>query len=99
MERRREKVRIPYCRMKSLLMNRAVAPLSTMAAVSMFRFCSLNVICTRKWDELGFISSAVEMLHEETESYAEVGYIENRCEGTRDAAESGTLTENPVEEP
>ena len=99
MEHHRGKVRIPCCRMKFLLMNSAVALLSTMAAVSMFRFCSLSVICTQKWEELGFISSAVEMLHEEIELYAEVGYIENCCEGTRNAAESGTLTKNPVEGP
>ena len=53
----------------------------------------------RKCEERGFISRAVEMLHVEIESYAEVLYIANCCEGTRDAAESGTLTENPVEEP
>ena len=70
-----------------------------MAAVSMFWFCSLNVICTQQWDELGFILSAVEMLHEEIELHAEVGYIENCCEGTHNAAELGTLTENLVEEP
>ena len=35
------------------------------------------------------------MLQEEIESYAEVEYIANFCKGTRDAAESGTLTENP----
>ena len=90
---------MPCCRINSLFINRAVAPLSIMAAVAMVRFCSLRVICTRKCEEAWSISRAVEMLHVGIESYAEVGYIANRCEGTRGAAESGTLTENPVEGP
>ena len=83
----------------SLFINRAVALLSIIAAVAMVQFCSLRVICTWKCKEAWFILQAVEMLHVGIESYAEVGYIANRCEGTRGAAESGALTENPVEEP
>ena len=85
--------------MKSLFRNKAVAPQSTMAAVAMLRFLSFKVICMRKCEELGFISRAVEMLHEEIESYAEVEYIANFCKGTCDAAKSGTLTENPEQGP
>ena len=86
--------------MNSLLINiLAVAPLSTMAAVAISQFCSLRVISTQKCEEQGFILRAVEMLHVEIESYAEVVYIANCCKGTHDAAKSGTLTENPAGEP
>ena len=67
--------------------------------INIEEFLSLKVICMRKCEELGFISRAVEMLHEEIELYAEVEYIANFCKGTCDAAESGTLTENPEQGP
>ena len=57
------------------------------------------MICTQKCEELGFILRAVDLLQEEIEPYTEVEYIANFCKGTCNAAESGTLTENPAEEP
>ena len=54
--------------MKEWSRNRAVAPESIIAAVPVLQFLPCILTCTRKWDELGFVSRVVFMVQEDTVS-------------------------------